>query len=167
MPIERSVTPRVVAGIPIKPHVEKLMKLYSGMPRDGRVIRHIEISRAISEDYGTHRYRSICTSFKRRMLFEEGTLLVAVIGVGYSVEVADGAVKHGIGETVKASKRIRRASFAIAVQRDSELSEIGRQRREHAHRLVGRLLSAHDEIHVDLARLIAKPKSLPKPPEAT
>ena len=137
--MSESVIPSIAKGRPVKPEVDKLLKKYAGVPRDGRVITHDEISATIGiepEKDGKRfgHYNAVIQSWRKKMRNEYGVILDgrSAVGEGYRVLRADDMVKHGESEHRAAYRKVGRAVQAAALAPDNELDEIGRMRRDHA-----------------------------------
>lgn len=118
------------SGIPTGPDVDRLIAKF-GVPTAGTVMTYAEISAAIGEAKGTHRFNSVTNAWRKRLYNAHNVLLSAVAKVGYEalantkrVTVATGKFKHGL-------RAVRRAATVAAKTDTDGLSTNDVRTRDH------------------------------------
>ncbi len=112
----------VMNGKPTGPQVQKLFDhVKQTTPND--IIKHETIELLFGEKRGTHRYRTLISTSKRRILRELHLDLRAVPGVGYEHPEGWTQIRQGVARIRTGTKSIVRGVQVAAVVSDERLPE--------------------------------------------
>lgn len=138
-------------GIPTEPDVRRLCDVFADLPA-GRKLAWSELAAVIGSEYGTHRFRSVVTAWRKKLYRERNVLFGAVRG--YGIEVLDGHGRTGAaGSTFKSGLRKVNRAGDIAIRTDVHtLSKEDRRVVDHVSAVAAQL------------RLVAATKARELPP---
>lgn len=124
-------------GIPIAPDVEKLFAAYGDVAL-GTVIKHEQIEAVLGKERSSHRYRTVVTAFRKRMLAVSRRVLDGrcVAGQGYKVLTSEQTVGHLAAEQDGVRRKVGVWRLKGATVDEHDLSEVGRSGFEMEKRVI-------------------------------
>ena len=152
-------------GSPTAPLVDKLMTaIGNGLSRDGALVTHEMVEQMIDCPRNSGRYRSVVSSWRKRLIAERGIVLDGrrSAGKGFTVLSASGMVDHGCSGLRAARRQVGRAHLVVGITPDAELDPAGKVRRDHVYLQTGTVLSALIGAGRAISSLNKRPEVMPK-----
>lgn len=118
-------------GIPTDIDLKKLMEAF-GSAKPGDMIAHEDVAATIGAEYGSNRYRTVVSRWRKAMFATCNLELEARIGVGYAVLNASERVRSASDDFKRVGDRLRKVHFRFAAIPRTELSAEEARRADHA-----------------------------------
>jgi len=111
-------------GVPVGPDVDKLIKAFGPLARDGKIITHGDMEKVLGINRLESRYRTVLTAFRKRVwdLYEVALSGRRAIGQGYRCLTANEVVEEAQKAGRATTKRTRQALIEVTSMPDIELS---------------------------------------------
>ena len=120
-------------GNEVKTRVDKLMEAIK--PKTGDVYLHQDIAHAGDCEYPSHRYRSVITSWRKRLMRDLNVDIGAVVGIGYRVLDDNERVSFGIKNFSESVRAMGKSVNRIERADTKRLDDHHRRQQEHTKRL--------------------------------
>lgn len=111
-----------LGGIPTEPDVQKLIDAFKD-PSEGQIITWQEIANVIEEPYGSSRFRTVVTAWRKRLFRTRNIHLLIKRGQGLYAGSPPERIRDSGKRFVKGYRTIHRASVVSAATDRSRLTE--------------------------------------------
>lgn len=136
--MKQNTTAPFFGGIPTKIDVDRLMELIAKF-KEGDLVPYPDIESSIGEKRTTHRFRSVVTAWRKRLMKEKNFLLIAITNEGYKIALPDERMTFSAAQAFQGRKKIMRGSAVAAATDETRLSPEHKKLREHLQTLPARL----------------------------
>ena len=132
-------------GMPTDPDVRKLLDAFPNLAV-GETVLYSDVSDVIGVPYGTNRWESIITAWRKRMLRPETNMdLARISGTHFLVLSAPQRVNKGSENVRRRVRAIRRDANLVASVPAADLDDISKKHRDHVLKRAAILLDADRE----------------------
>jgi len=128
----------ITANMPTKVDTDRLMSLASKF-NENDLIPYDDIEQAIGFEKKSNRFRSVVTSWKKRLMREKNIFLVCEPNIGYRLAPPDLRVEEAAQRVTYGRRLIMRASTLAATTDRARLSEDKLRLHDHLITLPARL----------------------------
>ena len=122
------------AGIPTGPDVDRLVKKF-GVPPVGTVVGYSDIVEAIGSPFGSGRFSSVVTAWRKQLFTKHNLVLKAVTNIGYEVLNNSQRVSFSANRYKQSLRGIRRAANVASTTDSHGLSDEETRARDHIIRV--------------------------------
>lgn len=145
--------------------VQMLLKVFSDITADGRVITHEQIEGVLRVSRANARYRTVVNKWRRLLQYERCVYLDGMggHGRGFVSLTPDEMVRFSNRGVRAAGRKLRRMIAVVSMPDDAVLSESTRQYRAVLLLATEKLALEHRSLLRDVSRALAPMKQLPRP----
>ena len=98
-----------IGGVPTEPDVKRLLDAFKNL-KDGDMVSHDDIAKAIGVERTTNRYRNVTNAWRKHLLKVNNLRLAPLAGLGFRVLDGMDRVTHNVKQYGRGARQIRKAA---------------------------------------------------------